>query len=139
MPQASWQAARGSYQIDLIVGNRGIQAMIDLGLVDPLDLVGIELQPAVYDGLKQSGQIVRYLRRSHRVATGVRVAAESGLTTAQLVDPLSQHPIGPLVQLYVTRGAVGVQSRVGVVFFHRLSGCRVSWDLDARTWTIEYP
>jgi hypothetical protein len=41
--------------------------------------------------------------------------------------------------VYVIRGKPGVPDRVGVVFFHRLKGCRVLWDLDAQSWCVEYP
>jgi hypothetical protein len=41
--------------------------------------------------------------------------------------------------LHALRGAPGVPDRVGVVFFHRLHGCRVLWELDSRTWCVEYP
>ena len=34
---------------------------------------------------------------------------------------------------------INIPSRVGVVFFHKLSGCRVDWELDARSWCLEYP
>jgi hypothetical protein len=43
------------------------------------------------------------------------------------------------VYLYALRGAPGVPSRVGVEFFHHLTGCRVIWDLDRRNWGVEYP
>jgi len=42
-------------------------------------------------------------------------------------------------QLHVCRGVEGVPNRVGVVFFHRLAGCRVHWELDSRNWRVEVP
>jgi hypothetical protein len=64
---------------------------------------------------------------------------ESGETNAQLIDPITRQPVGNPVVTWVLRGTKGVISRVGVVFFHHLTGCRVDWDLDTRNWCIEYP
>jgi hypothetical protein len=47
--------------------------------------------------------------------------------------------VGPLVRVRVGRGMPNVVSRVGVEFFHRLTGCSVNWDLDAKNWCVTYP
>jgi hypothetical protein len=66
MAQACWQAAAdGRYRIDVFIGNSSLQIMVDLGLVDPLDLIGFELEPSIYDRLDQSG----FLRHGVRVAS----------------------------------------------------------------------
>jgi hypothetical protein len=140
MAQARWQAAAdGRYRIDVMIGNLYVHVMIDLGLVDPLDLIGFELEPSIYDRLDQSGFLVQKLTRQFRSATGQQTSRHSGLTNAQLLDSVTGQPIGPSVQLFASRGDPGIPNRAGVVFFHRLKGCRILWDLDSRTWCVEYP
>jgi hypothetical protein len=113
--------------------------MVDLGLVDPLGRVGLEVDPTAYGQLKHSGQFARFRRRSRRDASGRSSWTESGLITAQVVSPATRQPVGPPVSIYVSCGAPAVPNRVGIAFFHRLSGCRVLWDLDQQMWCIEYP
>src|SRR5262245_24041675 len=140
MGQAVWQAAPdGRYWIDVMVGNRPMRVLVDQGLIDPLHRVGLEIDPAVYDQLKNSGQLSSLQLRSWRGASGTTAYSESGSTTAQLADPVSRQPIGPPVPLFVNRGVAGLPNRAGVVFFHGLTGCRVLWNLDKKTWTVEYP
>ena len=136
---ACWQAAAdGRYWIDVVVGNMDLRAMIDLGMVDPLHQIGFEVEPSIYDQLKQTGQLSGYRMRSRRDASGQSFHTESARTTAQLLDPHNRKRIGPLSRLFVSRGNQGVPSRIGVVFFHNLPRCKVHWDLDARNWCIEY-
>jgi hypothetical protein len=113
--------------------------MIDLGLVDPHHRVGFEVEPAVYDRIKQAGGFSRFSRRPRRDASGRISWFDTGQTTAQLICPAAQRPVSPVVQVFVASGLAGVPSRVGVVFFHHLTGCRVIWDLDRRTWRVNYP
>ncbi len=116
MPLISWLAATdGRYWIDVSLGRQIFHVMIDLGLVDPLDLVGFELAPAEFQQLKRSGQLSHFLRRSRRDASGHLSWAESGMTTAQLFDPSSNKTVGPAVQVYVSCGSLGVPT-VGKVF-----------------------
>ena len=61
------------------------------------------------------------------------------ISNVQLIDPQSQNAVGPMVHVYVYRGAAGVPDRVGIAFFHLLKGCKVLWDLVQRSWCIEYP
>ena len=140
MAQVSWQAAAdGRYLIDVVVGNYNVQAMIDLGLVDPADLVGCEIEPALYDQLEQSGWLTGNCHRQWRDASGRYSTTKSALTRFQLVDPIGRQPVGPVLRLFANRGRPGLLNRVGVVFFHCLKGCRILWDLDSRTWCVEYP
>lgn len=140
MADISWSAASdGRYWIDVVIGGQAVRAMIDLGLVDPLGAVGFELEPALYDQLKKAGLLSRLQYRFRRDANARITSSESGLSTAQLFDPGLGQVVGPLVQLHVCRGAIGVPSRVGVVFFHRLADCNVHWQLNSRTWRIECP
>ena len=88
MATATWQcSANGRYWLDVLVGSLQVSLMIDTGLVDPEQRVGIELEPHLFD-------------------------------------------------IHVARGVAGVPSRVGLAFFHKLSGCRVVWDCPAKTWSI---
>src|SRR5437016_3597036 len=140
MPQRCWVAtATGHYWLDFALGTQVCQCMVDTGLVDPRGLVGFEVAPRMYDGLKQAGQLTHFLNRSFRRSSGRLHTSEIGLTTAQLLDPLGSQPIGPAVSLYIGRGVRGLPDRVGSAFFHRLIGCRVIWHLPTRTWCVEYP
>jgi hypothetical protein len=139
MNKTIWNAAPdGRYWLDIAVGSHASVLMIDVGIVDPKEEVGCEVEPVIYDFLLLTGQLGPNCPRSKRDASGRTTTTESALTTMQLLDPQNRHGIGPSVQLYVCRGVAGVPSRVGVVFFHRLAGCRVLWELDQRQWCIEY-
>jgi hypothetical protein len=113
--------------------------MIDLGLLDLKHKVGFAVDPAVYDLLQRAGQVARSQPRRRRDASGHWSVTVAGIVTAQLIDPATQQRIGPVVRLHALRGVPGVPSWVGVVFFHRLHGCRVLWELNSRTWCVEYP
>jgi hypothetical protein len=140
MDQACWSAAPNHrYWIDVILGNRRFQVMIDLGLVDPRGRVGFEIDPVAYGQLKRSGQFFALDRRMKRDASGRYSRCESGLADARVICPVRHVPVGPAVQLHVSCGAPSVPNRVGIVFFHCLRGCRVIWNLDQRIWCIEYP
>ena len=112
--------------------------MINLGLVDPTNHVGFVFEPAVYDALKQT-DMKSFQLRYHRDASGLITRLESGQAVARLFDSSQQKAVDPVVKAYASRGAAGIPNRVGVVFFHRLNGSRVLWELDARKWVIEYP
>lgn len=140
MAQVSWKGtADGRYQIDVALGGLEVPLMIDLGLIDPGDQVGFSIEPGLYDQLKQAGAFGLLRTYSRIDASGQISQTESGLVSSQLICPTTRQRVGPRVQLYVLRGKPGVPDRVGVVFFHRLAGCRVLWDLDTRTWCIDYP
>jgi hypothetical protein len=112
--------------------------MIDLGLVDPLHQLGFEVAPTLYDQLKQTGQLAHFRWRFRRDASGRLERLESGITVAQLADPNTRNGVGPSVSISIFRGTPNMPSRVGVVFFHNLIGCKVIWDLSAREWCVEY-
>jgi hypothetical protein len=133
---ATWE---GHYWIDVALGPLEVRVMIDIGLVDPLHQQGFEIEPGIFDQLKRTGQFTRLADRSRRDASGRTVRTENGRATAQLLDPATRQRVGPKVDVNVSRGAPHVPSRAGVVFFHKLTGCRVLWDLDSRTWCVEYP
>jgi hypothetical protein len=138
MADLSWQAAAdGRYWMDVAIGSRPVRVMIDLGLVDPAQRVGFELEPALYDELKRSRQLSRFEFRFRRDANGEITRSESGLVHSQLIDPQLSRVVGPLTNLYVCRGSPGIPNRVGVVFFHCLVGSIVYWDLSARTWRVQ--
>jgi hypothetical protein len=140
MPQARWQAAAdGRYWVYVALGRQELAVMVDLGLVDPTDRVGFEVEPGIYNALKQGGQLSRFTRRSRRDASGQIAWFDTGVATAQLIDPVSRQRMGPVVSVWVACGAAGVPSRVGVVFFHHLTKCEVLWELDQRTWEIRCP
>ncbi len=140
MPHVDWPAASDHrYWMDLKLGNRDARVMIDLGLVDPLDRVGLEVEPILFNELKQAGQLARMRRRARRDASGRITWTDSGEVTAQMVDPTTRIAIGPAVDVYVWRGEPGVPDRVGMSFFHRLATCRVIWDLGGCIWRVEYP
>lgn len=140
MPQACWHAdSQGLYWIDVALGSRELLLMVDLGLVDRGNRIGLSVEPALYDQFDQAGKLTRFFTDSRLDASGTITTRQNGLITAQLIHPVSRQGIGPRVQLYTARGLPGIPNRVGVVFFHHLSRCRVLWDLDSRTWCIEHP
>ncbi len=140
MPQAVWQAdAGGRYWIDVALAGRQLRVMIDLGLVDPLHQVAFEIDPALYDALNRAGALSQFVQRSRRDASGRLSAYDAGRLTAQLFEPLTRQRIGPQVSVFAARGVAGVPGRVGVVFFHRLTGCRALWTFDQQLWTIDCP
>jgi hypothetical protein len=140
MPTVCWPVApNGRYDIDVALAGAGIRCGIDLGLTDPLAAIGFELDPMLFDQFVNTGRVTRLQRRERRDASGVRTKLTVGEVTAQLLDPQSHRPVGPVVTVHAARGARGLHNRVGVEFFHRLMGCRVVWDLDARLWCVECP
>jgi hypothetical protein len=140
MPRACWSPApNGRYRIDVRLGSLDLLLMLDTGLVDAQHRVGFEIDPALYDRLKQAGDLTAFRQRQRFDAGGQRLVSEAAHAAARLLDPVSRTPAGPPVQMDVMRAAPGVPSRVGVEFFHRLRSCRVVWDLDARLWCVECP
>jgi hypothetical protein len=140
MPQACWQAASdGTYWLDLAIGNHELTLLIDLGMIDHQQRIGFAVEATIYDQLKQSGAFRHSIHSLRLDASGNVSRRAAGLTTAQLICPISRSRIGPQVDLYVSRGAPGVPHRVGLVFFHALAGCRVQWNFDKREWCIEFP
>jgi len=140
MPQACWPAASdGTYWLDIAIGNLELTLLIDLGMIDQLQRIGFAVEAAVYAQLKQSGTFRHFSQSLRLDASGNVSRRPAGLTTAQLICPITRSRIGPPVDLYVSQGAPGVPHRVGLVFFHALTGCRVQWDLTKREWCIEFP
>lgn len=140
MPLVCWTiAATGRYVVDIRLGSRPMGLMIDTGLADRHDRTGFEIEPAEYDGLKSAGELSRFRRRTRSDAGGHKFASEVATVSAQRLDPITRQPVGPNVTVEVMRGTHGVPSRVGAVFFHRLTGCRVVWELDMRIWCVECP
>jgi hypothetical protein len=113
--------------------------MLDTGITDPAGQVGFEIAPALFDALERSGQLLKGVRRPRCDSSRRVVRLKTGLVAARLLDPSSGLPIGPAVRCLALRNFAGVPSRVGVVFFHRLTGCRADWDFDNRLWCVECP
>src|SRR5262245_27924627 len=140
MPQVCWRAAAdGRYWLDVVVAGRVMSCMLDLGLVDPHDQLGLEAEPTLYDQCHRAGQLSNLHRRPRRDASGRCVTLDCGELSVQLYDVQARQPVGPPVRLLAARSTPHLPARVGVVFFHRLTGCRVVWDLGARVWCVEYP
>lgn len=139
MGHISWQATpSGAYWIDIVVGHLPLRLMVDTGLTDPRNQLGFALDPSTFDQLKQGLQLARFRTRVSRDASGRHAIVEAAETTAQLFDAETDQHAGPIVRLFVSRGMMGVPSRVGIPFFHHLKNCRVEWDLNAQAWSIEY-
>jgi hypothetical protein len=133
MPQVCWPAnARGEYWIDVDLGGRPIQVLIDTGLIDARGQVGFSVTAALYDQIKQSGGFRQDQMHARLTAGGQVSNTESGSLDARLISPQSGIPVGPTVNVYVFRGAQGVPDRVGMAFFHLLKGCKNLWDVDQR-------
>lgn len=89
--------------------------------------------------MNSAGQLLAAGPRMRQDASGAWVWLRCGFLAAQLLDPVTAVRIGPRVSCLAVRNFANVPSRVGVVFFHGLTGCRVTWELDPRTWCVEYP
>lgn len=140
MPRLSWPVApNGRYLIDLSIGGVDLVVMVDTGIADPMQRVGFDLDERDYDRLRSAGLVRATEYRKRHDASGRVIVRESGEVTAQLIDPATRQRVGPLVTVYANRGVKGVVSRVGPVFFHALTGCRVVWELDRKEWCVEYP
>jgi hypothetical protein len=140
MTRTCWPAASdGRYVLDIAVGTLPCRLMLDTGLVDPTGQVGFEIDQALFDFLEQSGQLLRVGRRPRSDSSGRSVWLRTGFVVARLLDPATKSPIEPAVRCLALRNVSGVPSRVGVTFFHLLTGCRADWDFDNRNWCIECP
>src|SRR4051812_38264691 len=124
MTRACWPAAPdGRYVLDIALGTMPCRLMLDSGLVDPTGHVGFEIDPALSDLLEQSGQLLSAGRRRRSDSSGQTIRLKTGFVAARLLEPATGSPIGPTVRCLAVRNFAGVPSRVGVAFFHRLTGC----------------
>jgi hypothetical protein len=140
MPDVSWTAdPSGAYWIDVQLAGRPFNVLIDTGLIDRLGEVGFSIEASDYDAIKKAGGFRKHQIHSRMMADGTLLITESGSLDAQLICPQTLNLVGPVAHVYVYRGAPGVPDRVGLAFFHQLKGCKVLWDLDQRTWRIDYP
>ena len=138
--QLTWLAtARGDYVIDVMIGGLAASTMVDSGLVDPAQLVGFELVPALFNQLQEAGLLKELATRTRRDAGGRMSVMRVGKISAFLARPNTAEAAGPEVELFVACSPEGLPSRVGLVFFHRLVDCVVVWDCSARTWTVRLP
>lgn len=72
MAIATWQcSASGRYWLDVLVGSLQVSLMIDTGLVDPEQRVGIELEPHLFDQLEQNGKLSGRALRIRKDAGGI--------------------------------------------------------------------
>jgi len=140
MNRACWAVASdGRYWIDVALGTNPCRLMLDTGLTDCAGVVGFDLAPTDYDRMGRSGQLLAAGPRMRQDASGAWVWLRCGFLAAQLLDPVTRVGIGAPVRCLAVRNFANVPSRVGVVFFHGLAGCRVVWELDTRIWCVEYP
>lgn len=140
MPFASWNAnARGEYWIDVALAGQRLQVLVDTGLLDVRGQVGFSIDASEYDAFKKAGHFRRHQLHTRMMADGGLGVTESGLLDAQIYCPQLKQSVGPIVPIRVYRGALGVPDRVGLAFFHKLKGCSVHWELDQRSWRIDYP
>lgn len=140
MPSVSWKAsARGEYWIDVALDGQPLQVLVDSGLIDARGEVGFSIDLSLYDSFKKAGRLEKPKLHTRLLADGNIAITESGILDSQLFCPLMQIPVGPVVRIRAYRGMPGVPERVGVAFFHLLKRCTVVWDLDQRTWRIDYP
>ena len=136
----TWPAtSRGDYVLDVLIGGVSVTAMIDTGLVDPAQLVGFELAPTVFDRLQGAGLLKQMATRTRRDAGCQKFLMKVGMASTVLAQPATTEPAGPEVEVFVARSTDGLPNRVGLAFFHKLTGCQVSWDCSARTWSLSIP
>jgi hypothetical protein len=140
MPRACWSAtAHGEYWIDVSLGGHPLKVLVDSGLIDSRGQVGFSIDQSIYDQIKQAGDFHFHQMHARLNANGQVSLTESGSLNAQLVCPQTHGRVGPVVHVSVFRGVPGVPNRAGLAFFHLLKGCKVVWELDQRSWCIEYP
>jgi len=140
MQCVTWKAGPdGRYWIDAALGSQSLRLMIDLGLVDPADQVGLVVRPGVFETLKRRGELSNLITRFHRSATGHVTSSESGLVRGHLIVPGSELQFGPAIEVYVSCGASNVPDRVGVVFFHRLGEGKATWKFAPQVWEFQFP
>src|SRR5262249_21670481 len=86
MPHVRWSAnPRGEYWIDVYLGGRPLQVLIDSGLIDGRGQVGFSIDEALYDNIKQAGGFANHQmharlyfarpRMRHRCAVGICAVA----------------------------------------------------------------
>ena len=140
MPQVCWQATPdGRYWIDIALGAYHSRLMIDIGMIDPLQKVAFEIEPALYDLLVQRKQIQPKAPKMRRDASGNLVTLDCGEVISQLIDPITRQRVGPVIIADVVRSYPRIPNRVGVVFFHHLTDCSVHWNLNTHLWSVDYP
>lgn len=140
MPQLQIHAASdGRYWIDVMIHGNALRCFVDTGLTDTHDQIGLELEPTQFDLLHRGGAIQATQHRFRRDSAGTRTKVLVRDVDASLIDPAALTPIGPTVHVTAVRGAIGLPSRAGVVFPHKLIGDQVTWDLSARTWIMDIP
>jgi DNA-binding GntR family transcriptional regulator len=140
MPSVRWIAnSRGEYWIEVNLGGRPLQVLVDSGLIDGKGQVGFSVDESLYDDIKQASGFMSHQKHARLTADGQILLTESGSLDAQLMSAQTQTPVGPVVHVYVYRGVAGFPHRVGVAFIHLLKGCKVFWDLDQREWRVDYP
>jgi hypothetical protein len=140
MPHVTWSAnPAGEYWIDVLLGGQPFEVLIDTGLIDAAGVIGFSIDASAYDSIKKAGGFSDIQFNPRMTADGNIGLAECGSLDAQLFNPQTQTVVGPIANVYAYRGAPGVPDRVGIAFFHQLKGCKVLWDLDQRTWRIDYP
>ncbi|MFO0808861.1 MAG: hypothetical protein U0746_09580 [Gemmataceae bacterium] len=140
MTRSCWTAQPNeTYWIDLALGPAATQLMIDTGLVDPQGQIGLELDGQMFDDLEFAKHLLRAGYTWRRDSSGHKQKLPIGFLGVRLLDPNTKLPVGPAVTSFAVRNFPGIPSRVGVAFFHALTGCRIDWDLSARVWCVECP
>ena len=137
---ASAEATPQFYDLDPlnIVWHGHYPRFLELGRVAVMDKIGYG-----YAAMAESGfawPFSDYRMRFRCDSSGRKSALRTARVTAGLA--MSNRPtelFGSMICVRVARGATGVPDRVGVAFFHCLTGCRVLWDCGARTWTMSIP
>src|SRR5437868_1739898 len=98
MASIRWFAnSRGEYWIDVSLGGRPLQVLIDSGLIDGKGQVGYSVDEALYDNIKQAGGFANHQQHARLTTDGQISLTESGSLDAQLLSPQTQTPIGPVV------------------------------------------
>ena len=132
----TWPAVQGHYSIDVTIGGIAVSAMVDTGLIDPMQQVGFELPPDLFERLVHSNLLRDITSRTRRDASGRKTQMYVGTAEVRLTSPETAIPVGPEIVVSVARSFVGLPARVGLEFFHQLPGCQVLWDCVAQLWTV---
>jgi hypothetical protein len=95
MPQACWSAnAHGEYWIDVNLGGRPLQVLVDSGLIDARGQVGFSVDASLYDRIKQSGGFHNHQMHTRLTADGKISQTESGSLDVRLISPQTRSLVG---------------------------------------------
>lgn len=118
---------RHEYLVTALLADTQVDLLIDTGFTSPQCRTGVGLDAVTFQRLRQQLGPMRPSLVSGMAASPSTMPTGSGVVSLLGLDDSS-------VETRVVDVGVNV---LGVCYFHRLPGYRLTWDLRARTITIE--